>query len=135
VALLVNAYVAPSSIAGMGVFAAERIPKGTRVWEFTPGFDLVYDDIARFHPLVVAHLTTYCYRIDGKYVFCADHAKFFNHADDPSCGDDDEYTFAARDIEAGEELTSDYRRFGVTDDDFAFNTHGVLDGTSTVAAT
>ena len=67
-------------------------------------------------------------------MLCVDHAKFFNHADDPSCDDDAHFTYAARDIEVGEELTSDYRRFGVTADDLAFNFHDVRLSTSVVDA-
>jgi SET domain-containing protein len=120
-ALLVKTRIGPSKIAGTGLFAAEFIPQGTKVWEFTPGFDLVFEDLNRFPPLVRAFLTTYCYRNGGRYVFCADHAKFFNHSDEPSCRDDAHNTYAARDIHPGEELTSDYRMFGVTQEDLEFN--------------
>lgn len=58
-ALLVNAQVRPSTIAGLGLFAVERIAKGTRVWEFTPNFDQEFDDINRFSRLIAAYLATY----------------------------------------------------------------------------
>lgn len=45
-------------------------------------------------------------------VLCGDNARFMNHSFEPNCDDDGgEFTTAARDIEAGEELTCDYRRF------------------------
>ena len=133
-ALLVRTLIGPSTIAGTGLFAVDHIAKGTRIWEFTPNFDRVYNDISAFPASVIAYLTTYCYRNAGNYVFCADHAKFFNHADHPSCDDDENFTYAARDIEAGDELTSDYRKFGVTNDDMNFNVHGLLPPTSSVPA-
>src|SRR3546814_1178092 len=37
--LLVKTYVAPSRIHGLGLFAAERIPRGARIWEFNPVMD------------------------------------------------------------------------------------------------
>ena len=120
-ALLVKTGIDPSNIAGIGLFAEEFIPEGTQVWEFTPNFDTVFEDIGNFPPLLREFLTTYCYRTRGRYVFCADHAKFFNHADAPSCRDDADDTYAARDIYPGEELTSDYRTFGVTQGDLEFN--------------
>ena len=120
---LVKTRIGPSKIDGTGLFADEFIPEGTKVWEFTPNFDMVFDDIIWFTPLLREFLTTYCYMNQGKYIFCADHAKFFNHSDEPSCWDVGENTYAARDIHPGEELTSDYRTFGVTWEDFEFN-HG-----------
>jgi hypothetical protein len=55
----------------------------------------------------------YCYLSpEGIYVFCGDNAKFMNHSTDPNCDDPEgRYTVANRDIEAGEELTSDYTTF------------------------
>lgn len=40
--LLVNARVGISSIHGLGLIAQEFIPAGTRIWEFRPGFDLMF---------------------------------------------------------------------------------------------
>jgi len=42
---------------------------------------------------------------------CADDARFMNHSENPSCLDEGETTSAKRDIQAGEELTCDYRTF------------------------
>ncbi len=48
-------------------------------------------------------------------MLCGDDARFFNHSDTPNCFDfPDERggtTVAARDIDPGEELTSDYASF------------------------
>lgn len=120
-ALVVKTVIGPSPINGIGLFAAEAIPKGAKIWEFTPSFDLIFEDLSGFPPLVQEFLTTYCFMYEGQYVFCADHAKFINHADEPSCLDVGAGTYAARDIYPGEELTSDYRTFGVTEADLAFN--------------
>ena len=40
--LLVKTYLDKSPIHGIGVFAAERIPKGTKIWRFVDGFDRCY---------------------------------------------------------------------------------------------
>ena len=42
--LLVKTYLDRSPIHGLGVFAAEFIRKGTRVWRFVESFDRVYSD-------------------------------------------------------------------------------------------
>ena len=40
--LLVKTYLDKSPIHGLGVFAAEPIPKGTKIWRFVEGFDRCY---------------------------------------------------------------------------------------------
>ncbi len=121
--LLVKTTVGPSKIAGVGIFAAEFIPRDARIWELTPNVDLVFEDLSVFPRVFQDFLATYCYRNRGRYILCADHTRFFNHADEPSCRDDPvgEYMYAVRDIEPGEELTADYRLFGVTEEDLVFN--------------
>ena len=48
--LLVPVKVDRSSIHGLGIFASQAIRVNTRIWSFTPGFDLDLDegvDLAR----------------------------------------------------------------------------------------
>jgi SET domain-containing protein len=122
-ALLIKATLGPSKIAGIGLFATEFIPKDTKIWEFAPNLDLVLEDLSVFPRLLQDYLGTYCYMNRGRYILCADHTRFFNHAEEPSCRDDaeGECMYAVRDIEPGEELTTDYRTIGVTEEDLAFN--------------
>jgi hypothetical protein len=40
--LLVKTSIRPSTIHGLGCFAAQFIQKGTEVWAFHPPFDVVY---------------------------------------------------------------------------------------------
>jgi SET domain-containing protein len=44
-----------------------------------------------------------------------------NHSDGPNTYEKPDGTYAARDIEAGEELTCDYSNFGLTPEDLTFN--------------
>lgn len=119
--LLVKTEKRQSSIHGLGLFAAQDIPAGTPTWEFTPGIDQAIHPqmLERFPPHARPWFMTYAY-LDiksGLYVLCADDARYMNHAEEPNvAGDyDKEPVFgldvAARDIEAGEELTCDYRTF------------------------
>ncbi len=122
--LLVKTYLDRSAIHGIGLFAAERIPKGTVVWRLSPAIDvqLRAADLERLHPAAREQIEKYTYldRVLGTYVLCGDDARFFNHSDTPSCLDyPDEQggtTVAARDIEPGEELTSDYATFDANHD-------------------
>lgn len=109
-----------SLIHGIGVFAAERIPKGTEVWRFSPGFDLdldpaVVEAFPRHTRDWFAHFGYVDYHLD-RLIVCLDNARFINHSGDPNLRSDyqrDRYgpDYAARDIAAGEELTADYSEF------------------------
>jgi len=119
--LLVKTTIAPSPIHGMGLFADQFIPQGTRIWEFTPGFDLKLSSTflenapEPLHSWLHTH--TYCSRQSHQYILCSDDARFFNHSDTPNTesrevdGEDEVITVAKRDIQPGEELTDDYRTF------------------------
>jgi SET domain-containing protein len=117
--LLVDARLGRSAIHGWGVFARERIPAGTRTWEFMPGVDQLIDpaavDGARedLRNLLVHY--TYLHPLLKKRVLCGDITKFINHSERPNIQGTNEpdggFDVALRDIEAGEELTVDYREF------------------------
>ena len=110
----VATYVSRSAIHGFGVFSAQRIRKSTTIWEFDEGADWVLSEMemAAFPPKVQAQMEAWTYQAeDGSYVLCSDGAKFMNHSFEPNCDDQGRNTVAIRDIEAGEELTCDYRCF------------------------
>jgi SET domain-containing protein len=117
--LLVKTYLAESRIHGIGLFAAQRIQKGTVVWRLEPTLDLELTEpqIEALAPPAREQIRKYTYLdlVRGTYVLCGDDARFFNHSDAPNCHDfpdaDGGTTVAARDIGEGEELTSDYSRF------------------------
>ena len=118
--LRVPTHLRPSSIHGIGVFAAERIPAGAEVWGFSSGFDLdldpsVVEDLPRHLQEWFAHFGYVDFHLD-RLIVCLDNARFINHSPAPNLRSDysvDRYgpDFAARDIEAGEELTADYAEF------------------------
>ncbi|HKY61054.1 MAG TPA: SET domain-containing protein-lysine N-methyltransferase [Gemmatimonadota bacterium] len=118
--LRVATHLRSSSIHGIGVFAAERIPAGAEVWRFSPGFDLdlepsVVDHLPRHLKDWFAHFGYVDFHLD-RLVVCLDNARFINHSPVPNLRSDysaDRYgpDYAVRDIEAGEELTADYGEF------------------------
>ncbi|HET8729290.1 MAG TPA: SET domain-containing protein-lysine N-methyltransferase [Alphaproteobacteria bacterium] len=116
--LLVKTYVAPSPIHGLGLFAAESIPKDTRIWEFHPAFDrfIAPEEFESLPPPAQAFLQVYAYpwpKGGDILLFSADNGRFSNHSDDANTVEREPYAYAARDIRAGEEITSDYRRLGI----------------------
>jgi len=98
--LLVRTEVRPSGIHGQGLFALERIPAGTAVWEFDPAVD----DVS-----AVAN-GNFSWRTEDGYVTPGDDAKFINHSKTPNLSTTPGLTpvVAMRDIEVGEELTESY---------------------------
>ena len=115
---LISTFVGPSSLEGVGVFAAEDVPAGTRIWQFTEGVDVrMPTELMEAIPEPLqTRIRKYCYLEEdsGQYVLCGDNAKFMNHSFEPNCDDSSgEYTVTLRDIRAGDELTCDYRTFDV----------------------
>ena len=114
--LLVETYLAPSFIHGVGLFAARDIRKGEMVWVLDTRVDqlLTEAEIAVLDPIERAQVMRYAYFSNElqKYVLCADDGRFFNHSSTPNCIDKEipqcNFTAAARDIAAGEEMTCDY---------------------------
>lgn len=120
--LFVETRIAPSAIHGLGLFAAQAIPRGTRIWEFAPGFDLELseEELQTLSEPCRAQVLAYAYYNAARlrYILCSDDARFVNHSQSPntlSVGfgerDIEGMTIAARDIAPGEELTEDYGAF------------------------
>jgi len=77
--LLVATHVAPSSIAGLGLFAAEPVAAGQVIWRFEPKFDqlLDIDDVRAMPAAFRAFFDMYCYEahaFPGRYVLLCDPA-------------------------------------------------------------
>jgi SET domain-containing protein len=121
--LLVKTKIGISKIHGIGVFADEFIPKGTWIWRFQEGFDQMIDtsELTKLSEPAKQQFLHYSYlSVSSKtYILAFDDSRFFNHSDNPNCeeaqipGEIESVTIAARDIEAGEELTDDYLKYDV----------------------
>lgn len=112
--MLVHCFIGKSEIEGLGVFTSERIAAGSPVWRFDPRFDILVSnaDLAAAPPPTRALFERYGYVMAS----CPDHmaldgddGRFMNHSDTPNL----DFSVpgsatAARDIEAGEELTCNY---------------------------
>ncbi|MEX2161642.1 MAG: SET domain-containing protein-lysine N-methyltransferase [Anaerolineales bacterium] len=118
--------VRSSPIQGFGVFATQRIPKGTRLIEYTgerithKEADTRYEDESTNpHVLlfIVDRRTVIDAGVDGN------EARFINHSCEPNCEPVIEarriYIHALRTIRPGEELTYDYSLTREEEDDAA----------------
>lgn len=115
---LVKTYISKSDIEGIGLFASEFIPLGTRMWEIS-GFDIMVDDEG-FKDLPLSdeqmkYVKRYIYFNNGFWIYCGDDAKFTNHSLDPNTVVNFEDQYAIKDIYPGEEITCNYH---LIDSDF-----------------
>jgi uncharacterized protein len=113
--LRVRTYVASSLIEGIGLFAAEPIPRGTLIWKFDQKLDTKLDlrDVSDGETLVKEWILRYGYQPTEEpvYILCGDNARFMNHAPEPNCDDVGDLTIARVDIAEGEEITCNYGAF------------------------
>lgn len=114
--MMVDTELKLSPIHGIGVFLREPVRAGEVVWRYDSRVDRVYtvEEIASLPAHMQTFLHTYStwHEPTGLYVLCGDNGRHFNHSPEPttlsdgiSFGEDR----AARDLDAGEELTSDYK--------------------------
>ena len=107
--------VGPSRIQGKGLYAKRKIPRGTRIIEYTG--ERV--PLARLLVEVGAGSAAqaYTFRLNASTVIDGtrggNEARFINHSCDPNCEayvfDEKVYIYAMRDIVRGDELTFDYQ--------------------------
>ena len=105
-----------SRTVGYGVFATAAIPKGTITWALDPLDQILTPQrVATLGPKFTKLIEKYAYiNRNGNHVLCWDLARFMNHSCDANTmGPGFEFEIATRDIEKGEELTSDYRSFNL----------------------
>lgn len=129
--LLVKTKIDKSTIEGigLGLFADQFIPKGTKIWEFTPNFDIKYtkeemdalpEDARNF-----IQYYNYLSKSSGKYIFSIDNERFLNHSFEPNTysvyeeGQEEAVSYANRDIQKGEELFDNYSSFDAEYDRYA----------------
>jgi len=119
--LLVATYLDKSNIHGIGLFAGEDIPVGTRIWEFNKLIDIIMTPAMweEYKALPSTSIDTiFVYKQGGLYYLSLDHDRFINHSkNDFNISNGkyhhmfDDYTYAIRDIKKGEELICDYTEF------------------------
>lgn len=114
--LLVNARVGVSQIHGFGLIAQEFIAKGTCIWRFKPGFDLMIgeEELTTLSATTQKQVRHYAFYDSARqvHVLSGDDDRFTNHSDNPNSLEEDMEVYASyaiQDIQAGEEITWNYR--------------------------
>lgn len=115
--MLVPTYLKSSGIHGIGIYAAEPIKAGAKIWEHCDGFERLIkkEDLQNYPPHLQEFLDiyTYPYRMDSNFlVLEVDNGRFMNHSVSPNT----DFTsldsgYAKTDIVKDEEITSDYGEF------------------------
>ena len=109
--------VRASSLHGLGVFAAQRIRRGTRIIEYLGERVSHAEADRRYEHKDAEDAHTFLFIVDARTVIDAgiggNEARFVNHACEPNCESVIEarrvFIEAVRSIEPGEELTYDYQ--------------------------
>ncbi|TAK04710.1 SET domain-containing protein-lysine N-methyltransferase [Patescibacteria group bacterium] len=115
--LFVKTRLEKSPVHGIGLFADQRVAKGSLVYKMSSNLDVDISD-ADFQKLDVfsqKQIRHYGYFNDGTWHLAFDDIRFCNHADvgniTVDAGAPEYRLVAVRDIEAGEELLQDYGEF------------------------
>jgi len=111
--LLIRTYLDKSEIHGIGVFAAEDIPKDARIWRFVIGFDRYYSrkQFAKLPQAAKNHIKLHGYQWENEILLSMDNDTFMNHSDDANTYYRNGYVLARRTIRKGQEITNNYRAF------------------------
>ncbi|MBA3896533.1 MAG: SET domain-containing protein-lysine N-methyltransferase [Sphingomonadaceae bacterium] len=113
--MMVDTVLRPSNIHGIGVFLVAAVRKGTLLWKYDSRVDRVYSEaeIQSLPPLTQKFMRVYSTWHEGVqlWVLCGDNGRHFNHSGTPASISDGiafGADYAAEDLPAGAELTSDY---------------------------
>lgn len=106
-----------SPVHGLGVFALQAIPKGTRLIEYLGERVSHAEADRRYEGKDANDSHTFLFIVDSRTVIDAgvdgNEARFFNHSCDPNCESVIEkrrvYIETVRDVAPGEEMTYDYQ--------------------------
>jgi hypothetical protein len=122
----ISSEVKDTGTKGLGLFTKEFVPKGKVVWRSQVGRNMmmfVGQNLFRDYLATLDNHEERRAAVEHSYVahgdvvmVLKDEGKFMNHSDDPNTFSnedkiDRDVSIAARDIEAGEELTCDYSAF------------------------
>lgn len=111
--LKVKTKIKSSPLHGLGLYADQFIPEGTLIFEedqYTA--KITPQQFYEMGPAEQQFVKHYCYKRDGIWHCSMDDDRFTNHSEDPNCRETETATYAARDIQEGEEITTNYSIIG-----------------------
>ena len=110
--IVVRTKLAPSEVHGIGVFALNDIPKGTKLYTtmYPQPFKISPDNLNGLYPEVREYLMSKWSRmVNGEAFMCPDtnFQAYMNHSNKPNY--DNKTDLTTKLIKAGEEVFEDYR--------------------------
>lgn len=113
--MMVETVLRPSNIHGIGVFLVDAVSKGTLLWKYDSRIDRVYspselDSLPELTQSFLRVYSTWNAQVQ-LWVLCGDNGRHFNHSATPNSVSDGiafGCDYAAEDLPAGTELTSNY---------------------------
>lgn len=116
--LLIKTFIAPSSIHGIGLFAAQSVTHGTPVWKFDATVDPIFprEHLENAPEPWRTYLRRHCYpnpHNKNEIMIDGDDCRYMNHSDRPNVdfSRDADHGYALRYIAYGQELTCNYEQF------------------------
>ena len=114
--ILVKTRIGKSMIHGIGLFADQFIPKGTKTWEYNSKFDSSFfeEDLKYMSDSAREQFLNYAFldKKQKKYILCFDDQRFINHSElKLNIQSYPYYDISIRDIERGEELLCNYNDY------------------------
>jgi|SRR6185437_12508037 len=112
--LLIKTYLKETEFKGIGLFTAIGLDLGAVIHVTDTNFNKVFskEEIEYFGPLQKEFYNTYMIHLpDGSAMLDLDNTRFINHSSNPNLVCDLECIKTCRKIEAGEELTLNYKTF------------------------
>lgn len=111
--LLIKTKLKSSSIEGLGVFAEEFVPTGTKIGEWDDNLDrtIPINYVLSLNPTIQNTLFKYAYKEGKYYKLNTDNMRFFNHSNNPNTKQEMTSDWATKDIQIGEEITCNYFSF------------------------
>jgi SET domain-containing protein len=121
--LIIKTYIAESKGKGVGVFAAEKIIKGQKIWLYDGNFSKTFNqfELEKMPAYQREFVEKYAYTDHSApdlWILDLDNGRFMNHDENPNSDYDKFSGWATRDINIGEEITCNYRSFDTQELDF-----------------
>ncbi|MBS3106977.1 SET domain-containing protein [Candidatus Woesearchaeota archaeon] len=101
-----------SAVHGKGVFANQHFKKGDRIFMWDTSVKLRLDEVEHLLPEEKKYVTSLD---EGVYLLLQPPERYVNHSCSPNLEVRSQCDVALRDIEKGEELTTDYSREEIPD--------------------
>jgi len=121
--LLVETYIEISEGIGIGLYAKNRILKGTKYWVRNEIFDKIISpsQLLRLNKLAINYIKKYGFlEVSGNWYLPGDNDRFTNHSKSSNTlnhfdnGGLLQYATVTKDIEIGEEILCDYSEICLT---------------------